>query len=122
MTPSDLKSAALKEIGKVAFDETAPAEEFSLAGEKYVQLHSILLDENLATWAVDEDIPDNCSVPVTWMLCNLLTGPMQCENDVVSKYLALGSINGNPISQGERQLRRILAADYVPQVQTAEYF
>jgi hypothetical protein len=122
MTPLEVKTAALREIGAVSFNETAPAEEYAAAGEKYELLHAMLLEQNLATWALTEDIPDKCSMPVVWMLANLLTSTLGASEADVMKYQALGSLNASQLSLAERQLRRIVAADYVPQTATAEYF
>lgn len=122
MTPTEVKTAALREMGAVSFNETPPAEEFAAAGEKYGLLHAMLLEQDLATWAVTEDIPDNCSMPVVWMLANLLTATLGASDSDIMKYQALGALNASQLSLAERQLRRVLAKDYVPQVATAEYF
>ena len=122
MTPTELKTAALREIGVLEKTETAPAEEFAIAGEKYEALHAMLLEMNLANWAISEDIPDKYSIPVTWMLANLLTSIFSVPTDRKQEMLSLGSLGSPAPSLGERQVRALIARDYVRQPADIEYF
>lgn len=122
MTPTELKTEALREIGILEKTETPPAEEFDIATTRYELLHSMLLRNGLATWALSEDIPDKCAVPVTWMLANLLTSLFAVPLDRKQELLALGALDAQVTSLGERQLRKMVAADYVSQPVESEYF
>ena len=122
MTPQELQFAALRETGVVAHDEVPSAEQGVLAEQRYANLHAMLLHENLATWAVDEDIPDKAAQPMIWMLAFLCGPILGVSGERVSELASLGAFSVTPMSLGERQLRRVMAADYVPQTSQAEYF
>jgi hypothetical protein len=122
MTPTELKTAALREIGVLEKTETAPAEEFAIAGDKYEALHAMLLEMNLANWALTEDIPDKYGLPVTWMLANLLTSIFSVPADRKQEMLSLGALGSPTPSLGERQLRALIVRDYIRQPAEIEFF
>jgi hypothetical protein len=124
MTPQELQFAALRETGVVAADETPSAEQGVFAQARYANLHAMLLRMGLATWALTEDIPDAYALPVTWMLAfHCCAGETLGVVPSIRKDMAvLGSLGSESMSVGERQLRDLLAADYVSQPAQAEYF
>lgn len=122
MTPTELKTRALQEIRVVEKTQSPPAEEFAIAGQRYAALHAMLLERNLATWSLTEDIPDKCALPLIWMLGNLLTGILGCPDEIRTEFYTLGAFDSRPVSLGERQLRAVLARDYVAQSATPDYF
>jgi hypothetical protein len=124
MTPQELQFAALRETGVVAAGDTPTAEQGALASDRYALLHSMLLKQDLANWALTEDIPAKYAMPVTWMLAFLLASgeTLGVVPEVKADLATLGAVGSEPMSLGERQLRRLLAADYVSQTATSEYF
>lgn len=122
MTAEELKRQALREIRAVAFDDVAPAEEFGAATRQYALLHAQLLEMGLATWALTEAIPDKCAQAVTWLLCHPLSLTLSSDPEVIEKFQLVGSLGAERPSLAERNLRRVIAADYVAQPATSEYF
>ncbi len=124
MTPQELKFAALRETGVVAADDVPNPEQGVFVTERYRLLHAMLLEKGLATWAIGEDIPDRYALPVIWMLAFACASgeTLGAAPSIRQDLAALGALDSSPLSVGERQLRQLVAADYVSQPAQAEYF
>lgn len=124
MTPQELQFTALRETGVVAADEVPSAEQGVYVAERYRMLHSMLLAKGLAPWALAEDIPDKFAMPVVWMLAFLCASgeALGVAPSIRSDLATLGALGSTPLSVGERQLRQMVAAEYVSQPAQAEYF
>lgn len=124
MTPQELQFAALRETGVVGAYDVPTAEQGVFAVERYAALHAMLLADNLATWALSEDIPTRYEMPVIWMLAFLLASgeTLGVVPSVRADLARLGALGVRPLSLGESQLRNLLASDYISQPAVSEYF
>lgn len=121
MTPLELRFAALKETGIVGVLETPSAEQDQLAVARYQGLHAQLLKDNVADWAVDEDIPTGAEQPMIWMLAYLIANVLGASPEDVQRLAGLGMYKAPSTSIAERMLRSYMSSRYVSQPATAEY-
>lgn len=126
MTPTEIKHAALKEIGVLAAGESADADDFELATERYDALYEMLAGDSLVSWALTEDVPAYAELPYIKMLAFELSGPFQLPPQRVAELRAMGALHLSPKDGGpsyaETQLRRQIVGKYVSVPAQSEYF
>lgn len=126
MTPTELRSRALQELGVLATGEDANAADGAIVDQKYAALYEMLVTEGLVTWSVDDEIPEFAEQPMIWMTAHLCAGSFGVSPQKKSELEQLGALNLLPAKGGpslaERQLRRQLAKGFVYQPVQTEYF
>lgn len=122
MTPSELKTAALRKLKVVAAGADANAEDFALMGEKYEAVHGILLAKSLVTWALDEDIPVKAVEPLKAILAAFSADEFGVPEPRASILKGEGALNLPQSSPAERLLRAVLAPKYVSSPVRSDYF
>jgi hypothetical protein len=122
MTRDELYQAVLRELGIVALDEVSPAEYAQFVAGRYAGLHAQLVGLGLMPWLVDEDIPTKFQQPVIWLLAFVCMDGFGVPTERRMELASLGAFGASTPSLAERQLRALVSAEYVPQVQPSEYF
>lgn len=123
MTPTQLQFAALKELGVVSVHATPTSEQGADVAAKYASLHAMLLQYGLAWWALSENIPTKAEQPVMDMLAYLCSADARFGALERQQELApIGALGLPQTSLAERQLRALVAQEYVSQPAQSEYF
>lgn len=122
MELTNFYTEVLRELKVVPPNGDALAEDLTIVQNKYPSVHAMLLSEGLVEWSVTEPMPDKFVVPmaaiVAYACKNDFSVPDQDEEDLKMR----GQLFGIQPSEGERQLRKLLEAEYVQAPVTSEYF
>ena len=122
MTLATFYIRVLRELGVVPPGGVAEAEDRQRVVDIYPQIHAMLRARGLGRWGVLEAIPEEYAIPVIKITAYQLTSDFAVDQ---TKYALLrqdGEIDATPISQAERTLRKMQAAEYVPSRLASEYF
>jgi len=92
---------------------SAAAEDIQRVKDKYDAVHALLLDMNLVEWAADEAIPLKFVAPLTKVVAFYAAPAFSVPPQEYARLKMEGELDASPISQGERQLRKRMAPDYV---------
>lgn len=123
MTPAELRAAAAQELGLlVAGGAPLSPEDDAKLVTKYRGLHAQLLEHELVTWALAENIPAKCEQPMTWLLAATAVNISGHGAARRAEILLLGALDASPISLAERQLRKAIAGKTVITPATPDYF
>lgn len=119
MTLQDLKYHVLLKLGVVAAGDPVSPDDGATVELRYRSLHSLLEVEELTTWNVVEDIPEEFELPIVSMTA------AECANDFANTDPAIqlaGKFGLPQASPAERTLRRLMATTYVSTPAKSEYF
>lgn len=119
---ADLYQQTGFKLGILRADQTLSAEDGDLITKRYTSLHDQLLGEHLATWAVDEELPEWAAPIVVDILAAMLVDEFGLEEPRRTMLRAEGALGAAPVSPAERKLRRQLTLPYVPGIVYGEYF
>jgi len=122
MTLTELYTAALQEIGKVASGEVAEADDRDVVEQKYLSLYAMLEAKNLVDWGVSEEVPTYAEQPITYMLAFLCCQAFGVSGQKRQEMGVLGALDAPQPSIAERQLRKLAAKKYYYQPARTEYF
>lgn len=122
MTPTELRTAALQELGVVGVGKLASPEDDEIVQARYTALYDMLLAEKLVSWSISANIPDYAAIPVTWMLAFMCIGSFGVPPDKVMEITQKGALNAPGGCLAEKMLRRQLAKDYVSYPAQPDYF
>lgn len=122
MNVIELRKAALQKLQVLAAGEDAEAEDGLLIQQKYEALHAQLTEKELATWALDEDIPAKVQEPVIAMLAAMSVDEYGIAEPRRSTLIAAGALDLPQTSLAERQLRKVLSSAYIATPLTTCYF
>lgn len=119
MTLQELKYRVLLKLGVVAAGNPVNPDDGATVLLRYQALLALLTIEDLADWAVTDDVPDEFETPLVAMVA------ADCARDfgqTDQAIIAEGKFGLPQPSLAERQMRRIMARVYVNKPVTAEYF
>ena len=111
-----------QKLGVLATTEEFSAEDVALVADAYVGLWSLLESEQLATWDVDDVVPDNVSLALVDVLAAHLVDEFALPDPRRSQIRMEGLWGATPATIGERRLRRSLAGEYIPEPVQMDYF
>jgi hypothetical protein len=112
MTPSDLYKSALQDLGVLAAGEEPDPEDALKVAEKYTSLYAMLEGKRLVGWTAMADVPSYAEIPVTAMLAFLCAPAFNVDPQKRLELGILGSIDADPPSLAERQLRKSFTSSY----------
>lgn len=115
MTPAELRIAALQEAEILASGENPSAADVQTVAQKHEALHDLLIEENLVSWVISEDVPKFAEAPMTMMLAAMI-GPSFGITAQKLADLRMG------YAAGESMMRKLMAKKYVSQTAQTEYF
>jgi hypothetical protein len=122
MTLAELYEKTLQKIGLIAANEAAEPEDVALVAARYVGLYNLLNGLDLVSWAQSAAIPDQFEIPLVTMLACHCASEFRVPPADYQKLLAEGGVALPQTSWAERQLRLLIAKDYVPTRAQSEYF
>jgi hypothetical protein len=122
MNTTQLRRKVLEKLQVLAADEPVSAADGQIVQAAYESLHAILIIDDLVTWVVTEDIPDEFEGPMVAMTAAELVDEFHCPDGLKVKILLEGKYNASPTSFAERQLRRLTSPGYEGEPAETEYF
>lgn len=122
MTLEDFYTTVLRKLKVVPPNGTALAEDRARVVEVYPQVHAMLLSEGLVEWGVTEAIPDKFVLPLSSIVAYQLAESFSIPQEDVAKLKVEGSLFEPAASLAERQLRKLLQADYVAGTAPTTYY
>jgi hypothetical protein len=122
MNPTQLRRKVLEKLQVLASGEPVDSDDGQLVQAAYESLHAILIADDLVTWVVSEDIPDEFEWPMIAMVAAELVDEFHCPDGLKVKILLEGKYNAAPTSFAERQLRRLTSPGYDGEPAETEYF
>lgn len=122
MTLTDLKTAVLQHLGVLATNTNPNVDDTNIVGDKYPSLYAMLLTKELVNWSTDEDIPDECAIPVTMMLSYLCAPSFGVVGADYDRLRAEGALDSRPISIAEKQLRMQMTPAYIASPAQPDYY
>jgi hypothetical protein len=126
MTLTQLRTRVLQRIGVLASGENPDADDADVIQKRYEMVYNLLLDKNLATWAVTEDIPDSLEIPLLQIVSYYSAAEFGIIGQLYEQLKIEGAIDlpkqmGGP-SLGERMLRKSQAESYSNEPAQPDYF
>lgn len=122
MTPTALRRKVLEKLQVLASGEPVNAADGQVVQTAYESLHAILITDDLVTWVVSENIPDEFEGPIITMVAAELVDEFHTPDALKIKILLEGKYNASPTSFAERQLRRLTSPGYNGEPAESEYF
>jgi len=122
MTPIELRTKVLQRLQVLAAGETPNADDGQIVSQRYAFVHDALLDMDLASWAIDEDIPEAVSIPVVNIVSYACASEFGIIGPLLGQLAIEGALDSDPVSAGERQLRKRQSARYADEPAQPEYF
>lgn len=122
MSPANIRIATARDLRILADGDTLNPEDDAKLSDKYTALHAMLLDADLVTWGLTENVPAKCEQPVIAMLCALSVNFSGLPAERRAELILIGALHNSPISLAERQLRKALAPAPISQPQPTDYF
>jgi hypothetical protein len=122
MTPAVLKQRVLDELGVVAEGAPYPADDVKKVGDKYAGIHAQLLARGLVTWGIAEEIPDAIQNPIIWIVAFSCANVFGIPPSRYTFLATLGALDSEPMSLGEKQLRRSMYGRAIPSTLASSYF
>lgn len=122
MTLEDFYTTVLRKLKVVPPNGAALAEDRARVVDKYPLVHAMLLSEGLVEWSASEAIPDKFVMPLASIVAYQLVDDFSIPQEEVMRLKAEGSLFEMQASLAERQLRKLLIADYVDYTAPATYF
>jgi hypothetical protein len=122
MTTQELFEKVLQKLQVTAAGEDSQPEDIALIRSRYTSLYNLLDSEQLVSWDITNDIPDNVEMPLTMMLAAHSGREFGIVGQAYANLIAEGGLALTPMSWAERQLRRLMAKPYIPKPATSEYF
>ena len=108
---------------KVTPAGTASApEDVARVTDKYTSLHKMLIKDELATWALTEDVPEEAEQPIIAMLAAFCADEFGIPDPRYARLQIEGALFLPQLSIAERQLRRVLSKRPVAYPAGSEYF
>lgn len=111
---TELRTAALYEVGALAAGQTASAEDAALADARIQQVLEGLADKGLVYWDYDGEIPAPAFLPLANIVAATLAGPF----GAIARKQELEAM----AEEGRRELRRLKAPPYFHSPMRADYF
>ena len=112
MTKTTFYRKVLEHLCVIAAEENPEPTDIRVISDRYVSLYDMLRTEELVSWALAEDIPDNLEIPLVMLMAAVTAREFGIDP---TPYQA----NFQPTMV---MLRRQLAKKYVSRRHRAEYF
>jgi hypothetical protein len=122
MTLTQLKTRVLERLMVLAAGETPNADDAQLVERRYREVHDMLLVNDLASWAVEEDIPDNCATAMRMIVAYYCAPEFGITGQFKGELAIEGALDASPVSLGERMLRKQQATSYTNEPSQPDYF
>ncbi len=122
MTPQELYESALAKLHVTAAGEDSRPEDVAIVRTRYAEIYGLLNAEELVSWPVEGDIPDEAGIPLVTMLACHAAKEFGVTGAQYQELLAEGGMNLPQASWAERSLRRVMARRYVSTRMETEYF
>lgn len=119
MTLQDLKYHVLLKLGVVAAGDSPNPDDGATVEMRYLSLYSMLVEDGLTLWSVDDSVPPEAELPIVAMVA------AECANDFANTdpQIQLAGKFGLPSpSPAERTLRKLTATPYIGAPAQPEYF
>lgn len=121
MTRTDLYRKALEHLKIAAAGEPIQPEDVLLMSEKYESIYALLAAEELVSWALTAEIPEEAVIPMTAILACAAAPVFEKPANMIEGGIALHPRQGGP-SLAETQLRRLLHRKFIYTRSRPEYF
>lgn len=121
MTPTQLKTAALRKMQVISPDMPVSSEDMAIMTEKYTGLHA-LLSRDVINWQLNDSIPAESSEALASILAAYAVNDFGIGEPRRSSLKAEGALFAPQMSPAELQLRRSIFGSFVHRPQRAEYF
>ena len=115
MTLTELKNRALKRLRVLAAGETAPAYVDDIVAESYTSVYAELQEEGLVSWTSTGDIPNKIALHVG----TLVVYESADEFSVPEPRMARLEVKA---AKAMKQIRRLMATDYIPSHSEAVFY
>jgi len=112
-TLPDFYTLVLRELNVVPTNGSATQGDLDRVSEAYPMIHAMLLSLGIVRWGVTESIPAQYVVPMTKIVAYPLTSKFSLPVEHVARLKAEGELGAVPPSSSERQLRKMIADDYI---------
>lgn len=122
MTPIQLRTKVLQRLGVLAAGDTPNPDDGQVVEQRYAFVHDTLLDMELASWAINEDVPESVAIPVVNIVSYACASEFGITGPLLGQLALEGALDSDPVSAGERQLRKRLSAGYISEPAQSEYF
>lgn len=122
MTLTQLKTRVLQRLGVLAAGEPSNADDAAIVETRYREIHDTLLVMDLASWAVEEDIPDNLATAMRMIVAYHCAGEFGITGQLKGELAVEGALNAPQPSLGERMLRKQQAQSYANEPAQPDYF
>jgi len=122
MTLADFYENVLRKLKVVPTNGAALSGDLARVESVYPQLHAMLLSEGLVEWGVAEDIPEKYVIPLTAIVAYQVADEFSIPQEDLAKLKMEGSVFEPVASLAERQLRKLLAPDYVDYTAPTSYY
>lgn len=122
MTPTELRTRVLQRLGVLAAGDSPDADDGQVVAQRYAFVHDALIDMDLASWAINEDIPESVAIPVVNIVSYACSSEFGITGALLGQLAIEGALDSDPVSAGERQLRKRLSAGYISEPAESEYF
>jgi hypothetical protein len=122
MTTQELFEKVLQKLQVTAAGEDSQPEDIQLIQTRYSSLYRLLDSENLVSWDITNDIPDEVEMPLTMMLACHSGREFGIVGQAYANLVSEGALALTPMSWAERQIRRLMTKPYIAKPATSEYF
>lgn len=106
----------------LAAGETPNADDAQLVERRYREVHDMLLVNDLASWAVDEDIPDHLGTAMRMIVAYYCANEFGITGQFKAELALEGALDASPVALGERMLRKQQAESYAAEPAQPDYF
>jgi hypothetical protein len=122
MTPIQLRTRVLQRLGVLAAGEPPNPDDGQVVAQKYAIVHDYLLEKGIVSWSIDEDVPDSVSIPVINIVAYACSSEFGITGPMLGQLAIEGALDADPVSLGERQLRKQQSQNYISEPAESEYF
>jgi hypothetical protein len=119
MTLQELKYRVLLKLHVCAAGDSPEADDGATVMLRYNALYNLLSADDLTSWNISDDIPDEYETPIVLMVA------AECARDFANADPGMqmeGKYGLPQASIAERQLRKVAATKYISSPQRVEYF
>lgn len=106
----------------LAAGENPNADDAKLVETRYREIHDMLLAKDLASWSVEEDIPDNVATAMRMIVAYYCAPEFGITGQFKAELAIEGALDATPVSLGERMLRKQQAQSYANEPAQPDYF
>lgn len=106
----------------LAAGQNPNADDGQVVSDRYQIVHDYLLEKGLASWSINEDIPDTVAIPVINVVAYACSSEFGIVGQTLGQLAIEGALDASPVSLGERQLRKQQAPRYSGESARPDYF